>query len=224
MEPPREITNQTESPAERPGLPAADPLDAEGPVAPQGHRRTLVLVAVLIPVSLIAALLIWATVRSGGRAGGGTVNDELGEVKVDPRPAPAFRLPDLDGSELDLESLRGKVVMVDFWASWCPPCQREAPVLAEVYERYRGRPVEFLGISIWDKGQDARSFAERFQIQYPVAVDHEGRIAIDYGVTGIPEKFFVDREGRLVRRFVGPMDEPTLVAILDRMLAPAASR
>jgi cytochrome c biogenesis protein CcmG/thiol:disulfide interchange protein DsbE len=188
---------------------------------PAGNRRTLVLIVIGVPVVLIAALLIWATVKSGGRAGGTFVNDRLGELHVDPKPAPPVLLPALDGSELSLASQRGKVVMIDFWASWCPPCERETPVLAGVYERYRGRPVEFIGISIWDRGQDAIRFVDRYDVRYPVAIDHEGRLAIDYGVTGIPEKFFVDPQGRLVRRFVGPMDESTLIAILDSMLSAA---
>jgi cytochrome c biogenesis protein CcmG/thiol:disulfide interchange protein DsbE len=185
-----------------------------------GNRRTLVLVAVGVPVVLIAALLIWATIRAGGRAGGGFVNDRLGEVHVDPKAAPPIELAALDGSTLSLGAQAGKVVMVDFWASWCPPCERETPILASVYDRYRDRPVEFIGVSIWDRGQDAIRFVNRYDIKYPVAIDHEGRVAIDYGVTGIPEKFFIDAQGRLVRRFVGPMDERTLTAILDEMLAP----
>ena len=189
------------------------------PERPAGNRRTLVLVAVGVPVVLIAALLIWATIKAGGRAGGTFVNDRLGELRIDPKPAPSITLPGLDGNELSLAAQHGKVVMIDFWASWCPPCERETPVLTAVYERYRGRPVEFIGISIWDRGQDAMRFVDQYGVGYPVAIDHEGRVAIDYGVTGIPEKFFVDPEGRLVRRFVGPMDEASLTAILDSMLA-----
>lgn len=209
--------------------PGSGPAQAEGTAqgteALAGGRRALVLVAVGVPVVLIAALLVWATVRAGGRAGGTFVNDRLGEVRINPRPAPAFELASLAGPALSLEALRGKVVMVDFWASWCPPCERETPVLASVYDRYRDRPVEFIGISIWDRGQDVLRFVDLYDVRYPVAIDHGGRVAIDYGVTGIPEKFFIDAGGRLVRRFVGPMDEQTLGAILDRMLAegtPAA--
>jgi cytochrome c biogenesis protein CcmG/thiol:disulfide interchange protein DsbE len=186
-----------------------------------GSRRTLVLVAIGIPVVLLSALLVWATIRAGGQAGGRFVNDELGEVRIDPRPAPGFDLAALDGSTLSLADYRGKVVMVDFWTSWCPPCARETPVLASVYDRYRYAPVEFIGISIWDRGQDAIRFVDQYGVSYPVAIDHDGRVAIDYGVTGIPEKFFIDPEGRLVRRFVGPMDDRTLEATLDSMLGRA---
>lgn len=208
-------------------LDPAESGQAQPPVGPgreretaKGNRRTLALIAVGLPVALIASLLIWATVRAGGRAGGSFVNDRLGELHVDPKPAPPIELAALDGAPLSLEAQRGKVVMVDFWASWCPPCARETPILTGVYERYRGRPVEFIGVSIWDRGQDAIRFVDQYGVRYPVAIDHEGRVAIDYGVTGIPEKFFIDLEGRLVRRFVGPMDEPTLTAILDSLLSP----
>jgi cytochrome c biogenesis protein CcmG/thiol:disulfide interchange protein DsbE len=185
-----------------------------------GSRRTLVLIAIGVPVALLSALLVWATLRAGGQAGGRFVNDELGEVRIDPRPAPMFELAALDGSTLSLADYRGKVVMVDFWASWCPPCARETPVLASTYRKYRDSPVEFVGISIWDRGQDAIRFVDTYDVAYPVAIDHDGRVAIDYGVTGIPEKFFIDRDGKLVRRFVGPMDSDTLEATLDSMLGP----
>jgi len=191
----------------------------ESEIESPGGRRTLVLIAVAVPIVLVAALLVWATIRAGGRAGGAFVNDRLGEVRIDAKQAPPIELASLDGVELSLAGYRGKVVMIDFWASWCPPCARETPVLTEVYSRYRDQPVEFIGISIWDRGQDAIKFVRDFDIRYPVAIDHQGKTAIDYGVTGIPEKFFVDAEGRLVKRFVGPMDEKTLSAILDSLLS-----
>lgn len=206
--------------------PPPEETGADPEIEEPGGRRTLVLIAVAVPVILIASLLVWATVRAGGRTGGALVNDRLGERAIESRQAPPIELTDLNGVQLSLAQYRGKVVMIDFWASWCPPCAREMPVLTEVYDRYRDRPVEFIGISIWDRGQDAIRFVNTFDVAYPVAIDHQGKTAIDYGVTGIPEKFFVDPEGRLVRRFVGPMDEATLSKILDSILAqqPRAAR
>ncbi|MBM3957924.1 MAG: TlpA family protein disulfide reductase, partial [Gemmatimonadetes bacterium] len=110
-----------------------------------------------------------------------------------------------------------------FWASWCPPCRREAPALADVYERYRTRGVEFVRIDIWDDEKDARAYVQRYGIGYPNGLDRGGEIAIDYGVTGIPEKLSLDRDGRLVRKFVGPMDADTLEAILDQLLGEAGA-
>lgn len=108
--------------------------------------------------------------------------------------------------------------MLDFWSSWCPPCRVEAPVLSQVYRDYSDRPVEFIGIAIWDDNQAIASFAREFNVPYPLVVDDNGRVALDYGVTGIPEKFFIDQQGILQRSFVGPMSPEALRNILDEML------
>ncbi len=110
--------------------------------------------------------------------------------------------------------------MVDFWASWCPPCREEAPGLAQVYSEYKGTGVEFVGIDIWDTEQDAKRFISRYGIAYPNGLDAKGRIAIDYGVTGIPEKYFIDRSGVLVKKYVGPMTATQLRQILEGLLGP----
>ena len=114
---------------------------------------------------------------------------------------------------------RGRVVMIDFWASWCPPCREEAPVLAQVYNEYRGRGVEFVGVNLWDNAGDADVFLQQQGHGYPNGVDEGGRIAIGYGVRGIPEKFFISRDGRIVRKFSGPLTEDRLRLILESMLA-----
>ena len=147
------------------------------------------------------------------------VNSQLGQKPVESRPALPFSLTTLDGNDtLILEDYRGKVVMLDFWSSWCPPCRVEAPVLSQVYRDYSELPVEFIGIAIWDENQAIASFAREFNVPYPLVVDDNGRVALDYGVTGIPEKFFIDRQGILQRSFVGPMSPEALRNILDEML------
>jgi cytochrome c biogenesis protein CcmG/thiol:disulfide interchange protein DsbE len=127
------------------------------------------------------------------------------------------------GRTLALEALRGKVVMIDFWASWCPPCRQEAPVLAQVYEEYKGKGVEFVGVDIWDSRSEALKFIDRYGVTYPSGLDGKGIIAIDYGVSGIPEKYFIDRNGLLVKKFIGPMDEAKLKQVLDEMLNERSS-
>ena len=116
------------------------------------------IVAATVFIGAIAALLIWATVRGGGQPGGLFINDTGGESDIKPRLAPDFELTTFDGVPLNLSDLRGRVVMLDFWASWCPPCRLESPVLVSVYDAYRDRPVEFVGIDVWDKESDARDF------------------------------------------------------------------
>ena len=108
--------------------------------------------------------------------------------------------------------------MLDFWSSWCPPCRVEAPILSQVYREYDGFPVEFIGIAIWDDAQAIGAFANEFAVPYPLVVDAKGSVALDYGVSGIPEKFFIDETGALQRSFVGPMSPEALRNILNEML------
>ncbi|CAI8006512.1 Thiol:disulfide interchange protein CycY, partial [Geodia barretti] len=115
--------------------------------------------------------------------------------------------------------LRGKVVLVDFWASWCAPCRQEAPVLEQIYREYAGSDVEFVGVNIWDLPDNAATYVEDFEISYPNGVDADGIIAIDYGVKGIPEKFFIDRDGVVRQKFVGPIRPDKLRETLDQLLA-----
>jgi cytochrome c biogenesis protein CcmG/thiol:disulfide interchange protein DsbE len=173
----------------------------------------------LVILAAFFSLLGWALARSGGIPGGLGVNKVFGKVSIQERPAPDFTLQLLDGGSITLSDLKGKVVMIDFWASWCTPCRQEAPVLAQVYKEYQGRGVEFIGISIWDRPSDAQDYIQRFGITYPSGLDSEGTILVDYAVRGIPEKFFIDAQGRLVKRFIGPSKVEGLREILDQMLA-----
>ena len=175
----------------------------------------------MMPVAALVALLAWAGARSSGNPGGLIVNDQPGEVAVAARPAPAFSLAPLDGGgAISNESLQGKVVMLDFWSSWCPPCRQEAPVLAQVYREYAGMPVEFVGVAIWDEAGQVLRHIDQYQVSYPNATDDYGVMAIDFGVRRIPEKFFLDRQGNVVRKYVGPMEPEALRGILDLLLAP----
>ena len=183
-----------------------------------GRKRYLLLLAAAIPVAALFSLLAWGVVRSGGTPGGFGINNSFGEVAVEPGPAPEFAADTLEGVPLVLSALRGRVVMLDFWSSWCPPCRREAPALAQVYREYLGSPVEFVGIAIWDDPGRVSTYVEEFDLPYPNVLDDRGRIAIDYGVSGIPEKFFIDPQGNLVREFVGPMEAEDLRSILDSLL------
>ena len=200
-------------------------VDAQGEAIGEGAGvqrgigcRLLALAGLLAVVGLIA-LFAWGLARSGSSSGGFAINAQLGEVAIRPGPARPFRLTTFEGETLALDDLRGQVVMVDFWASWCPPCRAEAPVLARVYRAYRDKGVEFVGITVWDSEADAQGYIRQFGIAYPNGLDPQGRIAMDYGVTGIPEKYFIDRNGVLVRKFNGPMDEERLRQVLDELLA-----
>ena len=114
-------------------------------------------------------------------------------------PAPAFSLRRLDkGGTLALASLRGKPVVLNFWASWCVPCKGEAKMLEAASQRYRAQGVVFVGVDWHDLKSDARRFLEHHGVTYPTVLDGSGSVTDRYGVVGVPETYFIDRRGRLV--------------------------
>jgi cytochrome c biogenesis protein CcmG/thiol:disulfide interchange protein DsbE len=135
-------------------------------------------------------------------------------------PAPTFALSRLDApGKLALVSLRGKVVVLNFWASWCSPCKSEAPRLEAAWRQYRQRGVVVLGVDGQDFSGDAKRFLRKHRITYPNVHDGPGNIGSKYGVTGYPETYFVDRRGRLVGdRVVGEVSAAKLTAGIRRAL------
>ena len=136
------------------------------------------------------------------------------------RPAPALGLTTLDGKPVSLEAERGKVVVINFWASWCyPACYEGAPVLERGWRAYRDRGVVVLGVDIQDKEQAARKFVADFGLTFPNARDLTGAVSVDWGVYGVPETFFVDRAGRIRKKHVGAVTEEVFRATVDPLLA-----
>ncbi len=136
------------------------------------------------------------------------------------KPAAAFRLKTFDGPEISLEGLRGRVVVINFWASWCyPACYEEAPVLERGWRAYKDREVMLVGINIQDKEEPARRFLAQFNHTFPNAPDPTGRVSVDYGVYGVPETFFIDRAGRIRAKHVGAVTDEVFRSHVDRLLA-----
>ena len=136
------------------------------------------------------------------------------------KPAAAFRLKTFDGPEISLEGLRGRVAVINFWASWCyPACYEEAPVLERGWRAYQDREVMLVGINIQDKEEPAKRFLSQFGHTFPNAPDPAGRVSVDYGVYGVPETFFIDRAGRIRAKHVGAVTDAIFSANVDRLLA-----
>lgn len=139
------------------------------------------------------------------------------------RPAAPFALTTFGGEPIVLEALRGRIVVINFWASWCyPACYEEAPALERAWRRYQDRGVAFVGIDIQDKEEPARRFIAQFGLSFPNAPDPAGRVMVDYGVYGVPETFFIDRQGRIRGKHVGAATDELLAAEIDRLLREPA--
>jgi cytochrome c biogenesis protein CcmG/thiol:disulfide interchange protein DsbE len=166
--------------------------------------RTLKLTGQIVALAAVAGmlgLLVWRLTHQ-------TKAPKIGA------PAPAFSAKRMDGGSVSLASLRGKPVVLNFWASWCPPCKGEAAKLQQAWQQYRKQGVVFVGVDYHDVTSDARTFLEHHGVTYPTVLDGSGMIGDRYGLTGVPETYFVNRQGRLVgEHLLGPITDPKWLAI-----------
>ncbi len=142
-----------------------------------------------------------------------SLNAQVGEQ------APAFSLTNANGKTVSLSDLKGKVVVLNFWATWCPPCRAEIPAFIKVYKQYRPKGVEIVGVSLDQKGWDiVRPFLKTHNINYPVLVGDQ-KIAQAYGnINSIPTTFIIDKKGKIVDQHVGAMSEKALVSSFQKLL------
>src|SRR3712207_1091409 len=172
----------------------------------------------LLVIALLLGIFV-KTVLAEGSARGLREGVWNGETPA----APALELARLDGEgEVSLASLRGKAVVVNFWASWCEPCKEESPRLEDAWQRYRDRGVVVLGVDAHDFKGEARRFVERYELTYPIVHDGPGRSLGRFGVVGFPETLFIDREGRIVAWVQGPVSEEAIEENVARALEGAA--
>lgn len=178
--------------------------------APNRKRAAIILVTI---VALLAGFFGYVAMAPKGKPADGTLPVNPAGFAV-----PDVRLPRLDGTgELGVRDLAGKVVVINFWASWCGPCKEEAPILAEAEKRWREQGVVFLGIDTADKDDEARAFELQYGIEYESIVDQSGDIARNWGVTGYPETFFIGKDGRVVSKYISNID----VVSLDQNITDA---
>ncbi len=166
-------------------------------------RRVGQLVA-LIAVLVMVLALVFQTGCSGDDAGDSGRGGKSRQASGSEGDAPNFKLNSLDGKTVELKSLRGKIVVIDFWAIWCPPCRITLPLMNKIYEKTRGKNVEVFGIST-DRvsSQKVRKFVEKNNLLMPILHDRNGTVSRKYGVRGIPTMFIIDQQGDIYDRHVG---------------------
>lgn len=200
--------------------------ESENPPEERGWDRRRTVGAVVGGV-IVAAVIAMLVIGLANKDIGTSIQDALDEGE---RPnAPNATLPVLleadgigpVGEEVSLDSLRGKIVVLNFWASWCEPCKEEAPMLEAAWKRHRERGLVVLGVNAQDFEDDARDFVDRYGLTYPVVHDGPGSSLGRYGLTGFPETWWVDRAGRLVAYVQGEFTQEQLDANIEKALRPS---
>lgn len=124
--------------------------------------------------------------------------------------APDFALKTLDNKEIQLSNLKGKGVIINFWGSWCKPCEKEMPALENTYKWYKDKNVEVIGVNLEESNLAVKSYVDRKSLSFPILLDKDGQVRDIYNVSTIPSSFFINKDGKIVKEYVGQMNEETL--------------
>ncbi len=171
-------------------------------------RRARLLAGVAAVVAIIVALL-----ASGlGRDPSVIASPLVGRL------APNFTLAQLDGPPVTLSKLRGQVVVINFWASWCAECKTEQAALDQAWRRFQDSGVVVVGVNFEDETSAARGYVRTADVTYPVVEDADSSTALAYGLRGVPETFIVNRSGRIVNRIIGSVDAADLASQINATL------
>jgi cytochrome c biogenesis protein CcmG/thiol:disulfide interchange protein DsbE len=224
---------------ERPGF--THKRERHGLIGPFSGRQ-LLIGAVAIAVVAIVGVAITTPLGSAG-LGPNMVNPQATPFIIGEAPAEGMRpgslapelsatlddgttyqLTDLDGQPIRLADLRGKVVWLNFWASWCPPCQQETPILRALDAKYRDRGLAIVGISVQETTPtDVAAYADRYELKYTIGFDGSGHILRTYRVFALPTQFFLNTDGVIELVLNGPVDEVGATALIESLLPPARS-
>jgi cytochrome c biogenesis protein CcmG, thiol:disulfide interchange protein DsbE len=193
-----------------------DNAQAQGAAYKHKRRRRIVIICVvsLLNIALVALILSQLLTPAPHSASDPLVN----------QPAPNFSLallrPENGKSALLLSNFKGKAVVLNFWASWCDPCKEEAPLLEKSWKQMQtqGKDVAFVGIDYQDSSSNSLNFLQQNHITYPIVVDMDGSVATKYGLTGLPQTFFIDRNGKVLRREAGELTSQLLASGLQMIM------
>ena len=183
---------------------AVTPEPTPPPARPSGRRRWLEAVGLILGLTgLLVVAALWSQPAPRGDADGA---DSFDVVRVAPAPAPDFELAGLDGKTLRLAELRGRVVFLNFWATWCPPCREEMPAMQALAGELEKQGLVVLAVNYEESAETAEAYARETGLTLPVLLDGNGAVARRYRVAGLPASFFVDRRGALVGSVLGIRD------------------
>ena len=185
-------------------------------------KRSLVFILVII-VAITVALFVGKSSTKGGKGASGVIASVLKPQDDGPAngsPAPDFTLKTLDGKEVSLSSMKGKAVMVNFWATWCEPCKIEMPWMVELQDKYRKDGFEIIGVAMDDSdNKEIAAFAKKMNVNYTILKGSEKVADLYGGLDGLPTNFFLDRNGKVIDSFKGLRSESVIVDDIKKALA-----
>jgi peroxiredoxin len=134
------------------------------------------------------------------------------------RPGPLFELPSVDGATIALDDHKGQVVLINVWATWCPPCQVEMPAIEAVYQRYRDQGFSVLAVNQGEERETVQAFMRDYGLSFPALLDHEGAVSRAYRAHSLPSSFFIDRRGIIRTIYLGPISRGALAGTVEQLL------
>lgn len=188
------------------------------------RNRVIPAITVIIVLGLLGLLAysLFGHTQKSVVDGPGRVNTVGSLVTLGNGPAPGFTLTDFSGKPVSLDQFRGKTLVLNFWASWCEPCKAEAPILADLAKTSDPSKVAVVGVAVWDQDSASQTFLQEHGLTYPNGADKNGAVAIDYGVSGVPETFFISPDGKLMGKYPGQLQSTQQVNDLLKELTKGA--
>ena len=179
------------------------------------YQKLALTAAIAVAIAALFALLAF------GLANREPATGRSGETRVG-KPAPDFSMTLLDGGSFALADYAGTPLVINFWASWCPPCRNESPGFERIWRQYQDEGVQFVGVDIQDTEPEAVAYVQEFDLTFPNGRDPDGDITVDYGVIGLPVTFFINADGLVEGRWVGAIPEDKLESWVRALISESS--